>query len=70
MILYSSEWTIYTITALSAYMSVGLQGSCILPCILFCILTPNYDFGVADDYSALLGYHSAIEPYEGSLQLT
>jgi hypothetical protein len=58
-------------------MSVGLQGSCILPCILFCILTPNYDFGVADDYSALLGYysallgyHSTIEPYEGSLQLT
>jgi hypothetical protein len=27
----------------------------------------NYDFGVADDYSALPGYYSAIEPYEGSL---
>jgi hypothetical protein len=48
-------------------MSVGLQGSFILSCILFCILTPNYDFGVADDYSASLGYYSAIEPYEGSL---
>jgi hypothetical protein len=55
---------------LNLLLSVGLQGSCVLPCILFCILTPNYDFGVADDYSALLGYHSAIEPYEGSLRLT
>jgi hypothetical protein len=40
-------------------VSVGLQGSC--------ILTPNYDFGVADDYSVLLGYYSDIEHYKGSL---
>jgi hypothetical protein len=30
-------------------LSVGLQGSCILSCIL----SPNYDFGVANGYSAL-----------------
>jgi hypothetical protein len=27
----------------SLFLLVGLQGSCILLCILFCILTPNYD---------------------------
>jgi hypothetical protein len=64
-----NAWDLINFIA-GCYMLVGLQGSCILSCISFCILTPNYDFGVADDYSALLGYSSAIEPYEGSLQLT
>jgi hypothetical protein len=53
-------------SARAGFMSVGLQGSC----ILFCILTPNYDrlahrrlFSLTRllfNYTALLGYFSAI----------
>jgi hypothetical protein len=41
---------------LSQGLLVGLQGSC----ILFCILTPNYDRLAHRRLLALLGYFSAI----------
>jgi hypothetical protein len=57
--------SMHIVGALNGEVSVGLQGSCILSCILFCILTPNYDqlahrrlsslTRLPFNYSALLG---------------